>query len=129
MHSRTLKGMQGSKPSPRTEQPSGPRSTEFVRHSGDSSMKTPHRGRFIPCECDTQLFKQAPGRMVDTEAVQACKKGVLLRLEVVLNETPQQTEAHHRAKISWHCQQRKGVFCKICHALFAIATSPVSGGF
>ena len=30
-----------------------------------------------------QLFKQAPGRMVDVEAVQAGKKG-LLRLEVVL---------------------------------------------
>ena len=41
------------------------------------------RMRFIPQEGDTQLFKQAPGRMVDVESVQAGKKG-LLRLEVVL---------------------------------------------
>ena len=39
--------------------------------------------RFIPREGDTQLFKLAPGCMVDVEAVQAGKKG-LLRLEVVL---------------------------------------------
>ena len=38
---------------------------------------------FIPWEGDTQLFKQAPGCMVDVDAVQAGKKG-LLRLEVVL---------------------------------------------
>ena len=44
------------------------------------------------------------------------------------NETPQPAEAHQRAKLSWHCHQLKGVFCKICHALFAIATSLVSGG-
>ena len=75
MHSRTLKDRQGSKPSPRTEQPSSPRSTESVRHSGGPLMKTPHRGRFIPCEGDTQLFKQAPGRMVDVEAVQAFQEG------------------------------------------------------
>ena len=42
---------------------------------------------FIPWEGDTQLFKQAPGRMVDDKAVQACKKG-LLRLEVVLKWNP-----------------------------------------
>ena len=40
--------------------------------------------RIISRQGDTQLFKQAPGRMVDVEAVQAGKKGVLLRLEVVL---------------------------------------------
>ena len=41
---------QGSKPSPQTEQPSGPRSTESVRHSGSSSMKTPHwLSAFAPC--------------------------------------------------------------------------------
>ena len=82
------------------------------------------RMRFIPREGDTQLFKQAPGRMDDVEAVQAGKKG-LLRLD----ETPQPAEAHQRAKLSWHCHQLKGVFCQICHALFAIATSQVSGGF
>ena len=32
-------------------------------------------------------------------------------------------------QLSWHCHQLKGVFCQIFHALFAIATSPVSGGF
>ena len=37
----SLKDRQGSKPSPQTEQPSGPRSIESVRHSGGSSMKTP----------------------------------------------------------------------------------------
>ena len=31
--------------------------------------------RFVPWEGDTQLFKQAPGRMVDVETVQAGKKG------------------------------------------------------
>ena len=46
-----------------------------------------------------------------------------------LNETPQPAEAHQRAKLNWHCHQLKGLFCQICHALFAIATSPVSGGF
>ena len=43
--------------------------------------------RFIPWEGDTQLFKQAPGRMVDVEAVQAGKKG-LICLEVVLKWNP-----------------------------------------
>ena len=36
----TLKDWRGSKPSLRTEQLSGPRSTESVRHSGGSFMKT-----------------------------------------------------------------------------------------
>ena len=36
---------------------------------------------------------------------------------------------HQRAKLSWHCHQLKGEFCQICQALFAIETSPVSGGF
>ena len=31
-----------------------------------------------------KLFKQTPGRMADMEAVQAGKKGVLIRLNVVL---------------------------------------------
>ena len=41
------------------------------------------RIRYIPWEGDMQLFKQASGRMVDMEGVQAGKKG-LLHLEVVL---------------------------------------------
>ena len=46
----SLKDRQGSKPSPRTEQPSGPRSTEPVRHSDGSSMKTPYwLSEFTPC--------------------------------------------------------------------------------
>ena len=46
----SLKDKQGSKPSPRTEQASGPRSTESVRHSGGSSIKTPHwLSAFAPC--------------------------------------------------------------------------------
>ena len=38
----SLKDRQGSKPSPRIEQPSGARSTEPVRHPDGSSMKTPY---------------------------------------------------------------------------------------
>ena len=44
VHSLTssLKDRHGLKPSTRSEQPSGPRSTESVRHLDGSSMKTPH---------------------------------------------------------------------------------------
>ena len=53
----SLKDRQGSKPSPRTEQPSGIRSTEFVRHSGGSSMKTPHcLSAFVPCFASKELL-------------------------------------------------------------------------
>ena len=59
----SLKDRQGSKPSPGTEQPSGPRSTESVRHLGGSSMKTPHwLSAFAPCfvskELPSQRFSQ-----------------------------------------------------------------------
>ena len=52
----SLKDRQGSKPSPRTEQPSGPRSTESMRHSDGSSMKTPHwLSAFAPCFVSKEL--------------------------------------------------------------------------
>ena len=52
----SLKDRQGSKPSPRTEQPSGPRSTESMRHSDRSSMKTPHwLSAFAPCFVSKEL--------------------------------------------------------------------------
>ena len=53
----SLKDRQGSKPSPRTEQPSGLRSTESVRRSGGSSMKTPHwLSAFVPCFVSKELL-------------------------------------------------------------------------
>ena len=52
----SLKDRQCSKPSPRTEQPSGPRSTESVRHSDGSSIKTPHWLRaFASCFVSKKL--------------------------------------------------------------------------
>ena len=52
----SLRDRQGSKPSLRTEQPSVPRSTESVRHSGGSSMKTPlWLSAFAPCFVSKEL--------------------------------------------------------------------------
>ena len=55
--------------------------------------------RFIPWEGDTQLFKQAPGRMVDVEAVQAGKKASPLGGAPQI-KFPQPAEAHQRANLS-----------------------------
>ena len=44
-------------------------------------------------------------------------------------ETPHPAVAHQTVKFSWHCHQSKGVVFKEFQALFAIAISPVSGGF
>ena len=55
--SSSLKDRQGSKPYPRTEQPSGPRSTESVRHSGGPSMKTPHwLSAYVHCFVSKELL-------------------------------------------------------------------------
>ena len=52
----SLKDRQGSKPSPRTEQPSGLRSIKSVRHSDGSSMKTPHwLSAIAPCFVSKEL--------------------------------------------------------------------------
>ena len=52
-----LEDRQGSKPPPRTELPSGPRSTESVRHSGGSSMKTPHwLSAYVHCFVSKELL-------------------------------------------------------------------------
>ena len=53
----SLRDRQGSKPSPRTEQPSVPRSTESVRHSGGSSMKTP---RWLSAFAHCFMSKELP---------------------------------------------------------------------
>ena len=45
------------------------------------------------------------------------------------NETPHPAVAHQRVKLSWHYHQSKGVLFQIFQGLFAISTSPVSGGF
>ena len=66
--------------------------------------------------------------MVDVEAVQAGKKG-LLRLEVVLKGNPTTGRGAPEGDVKLALQPAEGVFCQICHALFAIATSQVSGGF
>ena len=76
--------------------------------------------RFIPWEGDTQLFKQAPGRMVDVEAVQAAKKGMLLRLEVVLkwNPTTGRGEPEGEVKLALPPAEGSGLPelpCLICH--------------
>ena len=52
----SLRDRQGSKPSLRTGQPSVLRSTESLRHSGGSTMKTPHwLGAFAPCYVSKEL--------------------------------------------------------------------------
>ena len=52
----SLNDRQGSKPSPRTEQSSGPRSTKSVRHSDGSSMKTSHwLSAFATCFVSKEL--------------------------------------------------------------------------
>ena len=53
----SLKDRQCSKPLPRKEQLSGLRSTEFVRHSGCSSMKTRQwLSAFLPCFVSKELL-------------------------------------------------------------------------
>ena len=77
------------------------------------------RMRFIPRKGDTQLFKQAPGRMVDVEVVQAGKKG-LLRLEVVLKWNPTTGRGAPEGDVKLAQPPAEGSFlpdlpCLLCH--------------
>ena len=66
-----------------------------------------------------QLFKQAPGRMVDVEAVQAGKKG-LLRLEVVLKLNSTTSRGAPEGEVKLALSPAEGSIlpdlpCLVCH--------------
>ena len=71
--------------------------------------------KIYPGEGDKQLFKQAPGRMVDVEAG---KKGVLLRLKMVLKSNPTTSRGAPEGEVK--LPPAEGIVlpdlpCLICH--------------